>query len=79
MSENHALPEEENIETRGRKRYYEEKKGRVNMTLTDLATRRLDEKATELGLTRSELVERLARLALPKMTEAQILGKSRIR
>ncbi len=60
----------------GRRRYYDEgKKSPVNMTLTERATELLDAKAAELKLTRSELVERIARMVIPQMTEAQILGE----
>jgi metal-responsive CopG/Arc/MetJ family transcriptional regulator len=50
---------------------YDEIKTRATMTLTPTAINELDRKAAELGLTRSELVERFARgiIQLPEQEQ----------
>lgn len=50
---------------------YDEIKTRATMTLTPTAIKELDRKATELGITRSELVEQFARgiIKLPQQEQ----------
>lgn len=55
---------------KGQPERYEEKKGRVNLALTPTASQLLDELAAQLGLTRSELVERIARRIIPLHPDA---------
>ncbi len=51
--------------------FYDEIKHNTMLTLTDTAKRLLDEKAKELGITRSEFVERFARgmIELPQQEQ----------
>jgi metal-responsive CopG/Arc/MetJ family transcriptional regulator len=45
----------------GRKPIYGENKGRLSLSLTHESINRIEEIATELGISRSEVVERLVR------------------
>ena len=53
------MPEQK--KRRGQPRHYEEKKEKVTMRITPTAIASLDRIATALDISRSELVERLAR------------------
>ncbi len=57
---------------------YDEMKTRATMTLTPTAIKELDKKATELGITRSELVERFAR-GIIELPQQEQLSKKRKR
>jgi metal-responsive CopG/Arc/MetJ family transcriptional regulator len=56
---------------------YDEIKVRAMMTLTPTAIKELDKKATELGISRSEFVERVAReiITLPEQEKAEKKSK----
>jgi len=54
---------------------YGEKKDRVNVSLTPTAQRLLDQQGTVLGISRSELIERLARGLISSNLEARSLGE----
>ncbi|HAZ46933.1 MAG TPA: hypothetical protein DDW76_34380 [Cyanobacteria bacterium UBA11369] len=54
---------------------YGEKKDRVNITLTPTAQRLLDQQASVLGVSRSELIEQIARGLLGSYPQAKVLGE----
>lgn len=57
---------------------YEEPKTRVNMALTPSSIELLDNRATQIGVSRSELIEQFARGLLENLPpeEAMLLGES---
>ncbi|MEM9567738.1 MAG: hypothetical protein AAF974_05470 [Cyanobacteria bacterium P01_E01_bin.34] len=63
---------------RGQPEIYDEVKGQVNLSLTPTGTRGLDELASQLELSRSELVERIGRghLAVLSAEDKEIVKKS---
>ncbi|UYD35653.1 ribbon-helix-helix domain-containing protein [Tolypothrix sp. PCC 7601] len=52
------------------------KKKDVTVTLTPAGVEMLDQKAQLLGISRSELIERIAREQVLSTSEAQIMGES---
>ncbi|MBE9208825.1 ribbon-helix-helix protein, CopG family [Nostoc sp. LEGE 06077] len=62
----------------GKKKHgkYEEPKIRVNISLTQTSIQTLDRKATQMGLSRSELIETMARQESElSVAEKELLGK----
>lgn len=57
--------------------YWDELKSKRTLTLTDTAWNQLRIKAEQLGVSKSELIEALSRLAIPVIEEEelQVLGK----
>lgn len=57
--------------------YWDELKSKRTLTLTDTAWNELRIKAEQLGVSKSELIEALSRLAIPVLEEEelQVLGK----
>ncbi|WP_416670125.1 ribbon-helix-helix protein, CopG family [Egbenema bharatensis] len=53
---------------------YGEKKDRVNISLTPTAQRLLDQQGAAMGISRSELIERLARGLISSNPEVRSLG-----
>ncbi|HAZ46500.1 MAG TPA: hypothetical protein DCZ55_19105 [Cyanobacteria bacterium UBA11371] len=65
--------------TKGEPELYDEKKKPLNIAMTPTGAKMLDDLAKNMGLTRSELVERIARGIIPLQTnspETDDLGKS---
>lgn len=65
--------------TKGEPELYDEKKKPLNIAMTPTGAKMLDDLAKNMGLTRSELVERIARGVIPLQTnslETDDLGKS---
>jgi transposase len=62
---------------KGEPALYDEFKTRATMTLTPTAIKELDKKATELGITRSELVERFARGIIELPQQEQLAKKQK--
>ena len=56
--------------TKGQPERYEEVKKPLNLALTPTGAKMLDELAAQIGLTRSELVERIARRSIPLHPDA---------
>ncbi|MGD1914114.1 MAG: ribbon-helix-helix domain-containing protein [Rivularia sp. (in: cyanobacteria)] len=59
-----------------RKSIHGQRKRNVNFTMTPDAIEMLDAKAETLGVSKSELIERIARDQISSETEVQLLGKS---
>lgn len=57
--------------------YWDELKSKRTLTLTDTAWNQLRIKAERLGVSKSELIEALSRMAIPVLEEEelQVLGK----
>ena len=65
--------------TKGEPELYDEKKKPLNIAMTPTGAKMLDDLAKNMGLTRSELVERIARGIIPlqqNSLETDDLGKS---
>lgn len=67
--------------TKGEPELYDEKKKPLNIAMTPTGAKMLDDLAKNMGLTRSELVERIARGIIPLQTncsetDEDDLGKS---
>lgn len=60
---------------RGRERFYDEAKRDMNLKMTPTAIEMLKEKADAMGLSRSELVERIARGTVPLDLDLAMLGE----
>jgi hypothetical protein len=65
--------------TKGEPELYDEKKKPLNLAMTPTGAKKLDALAQQMGLTRSEFVERIARGIIPLQTNslgADDLGES---
>jgi len=65
--------------TKGEPELYDEKKKPLNLAMTPTGAKKLDALAQQMGLTRSEFVERIARGIIPLQTNslgANDLGES---
>lgn len=71
-----GIPGQKGIQ--GQPEMYDEHKKRVNISLTPTAVERLDALAESMDVSRSELVEQVARGTIPLLTKQQAhrLGKS---
>jgi len=56
--------------TKGEPELYDEKKKPLNIAMTPTGAKMLDDLAKNMGLTRSELVERIARGIIPLQTNS---------
>ena len=74
------MPKKDLNIVKGEPELYDEKKKPLNLAMTPTGAKLLDEMAKERGLTRSELVERIARGIIPLQPEvlgADSLGESK--